>query len=160
MSTPVACEVALRCTSPEGPSRVCSFYVTYSPPTPGYPGWCKYASTPASFCGHPQARELVLRRLVRQELAILEEQKKEEARAAFKLHEDRIKNDECPDCGLKLTFTDLGAFTGFDGEARGLRRESVVCQRCKSYGTRIVSKAGKRCPWGELTALAKKGSEG
>lgn len=144
------------CASPEGPSRVCEFYSTYVPPTPGYPRWCKYASTPAGFCGHPQAKLLAFRRAVRQELAILEEQKKEEARAEFKLHEDRIKNDECPDCGLKLTFADLGAFTGFDGEARGLRRESVVCQRCKSYTTRIVSKDGERCPWGELTAMAKK----
>jgi len=61
MSTPVACEVALRCTSPEGPARVCSFYVTYDPVTPGYPRWCKYASTPAGFCGHPQARLIAFR---------------------------------------------------------------------------------------------------
>jgi hypothetical protein len=135
---------------------VCEFFSTYTPPTPGYPRWCRYASTPAAFCGHPQAKLLAFRKAVRLELEALEVQKREGFRTELQLREDRIKNDECPDCGVKLIFRDLGSFTGFDGEARGLRRESVVCQRCKSYTTRIVSKDGERCPWSELTAMAKK----
>lgn len=138
---------------------MCEFYTTYSPPTPGYPGWCKYVSTPAGFCGHPQAKLLALSRVVRQVLEILEEQKNEKARAELRLREERIKNNECPDCGRKHIFKDLGAFLGFDGETRGLRKQSVVCQQCKSYNTRIVSDTGEKRPWGELTALAKKGSE-
>lgn len=179
MSTPVACEVALRCTSPEGPARVCAFYSTYTPPTPGYPGWCKYASTPAGFCGHPQARLLAIREAVREVMGFLPDLSppfdaeaywtKEQSRVLaeqvdredqIKLREvieERVKNDECPDCGLKLTFTDEGDFTGFDGDAQGLKRVGVTCQRCKTFTTCIYTKDDKRCPWGELTSTVKKG---
>jgi len=155
MSTPVACEVALRCTSPEGPARVCSFYVTYDPVTPGYPRWCKYASTPAAFCGHPQARLIAIRAAVLEALGFMSDEDREaEKRRRI---EERVKNDECPDCGLKLTFTDEGDLVEFDGVAYGLKRVGVTCQRCKTFTTCIYTKDDKRCPWGELTSTVKKG---
>jgi hypothetical protein len=157
MSTPVACEVALRCTSPEGPDRVCAFYSTYTPPTPGYPGWCKYVSTPAAFCGHPEARLIAFRAAVLEALGFMSDEDREaEKRRRI---EERVKNDECPDCGLKLTLTDDKNFISFDGEAKGLKRVLVTCQRCKTFTTRIYTKDGKECPWGELTSMAKKGEE-
>lgn len=66
------CEIALRCTDPEGEAGKCEFYEAAKLGPEGWHGYllCKHLETPAAFCGHRDARRAAFRAMVHEAMGI------------------------------------------------------------------------------------------